>query len=103
MDSLTYILESLDVSPASGNKSMHVGLAAAVKDPRCDVVAQASFWRLDGGSSRWSATALASVSVVCHGRDDRSDLKVSFLVFSCSLHYFGLCLNMRYTRNIVAL
>ena len=52
MDRLTYIL---DVSPASGNKSVPIGLAAAVatatEDPQCAMVAQASFWRLGGGSS----------------------------------------------------
>ena len=41
------------ISPTSGNKSVPVGLAAAVTDPRCAVVAQASFWRL-GGGSWWS-------------------------------------------------
>ena len=74
MDRWTYIL---DVSPTSGNKSMPVGLAAAAaatEDPQCAVVAQASFWRLGGGSSRWSAAALASMFVVCHGRGDRSNL-----------------------------
>ena len=71
VDRLTYIL---DISSASGNKSMPVELAAAVEAPRCAaVVAQASFWRLGGWSSRWSAAALASVSVVCHGRGDKSD------------------------------
>jgi hypothetical protein len=46
---LTYIL---DVSPVSENKSMPVGLAVATAaDPRCAVVAQTSFWRLDDGSS----------------------------------------------------
>jgi hypothetical protein len=49
VDRLTYIL---DVSLASENKSVPVGLAAAVAaDPRCAVVAQTSFWRLYGGSS----------------------------------------------------
>ena len=50
MDRLTYIL---DVSPASGNKSMPIRLAAvaAMEDPQCAMVAQASFWRLGGGSS----------------------------------------------------
>ena len=73
MDRLTYIL---DISPASGNKSVPVGLTAvaATEDPQCAVVAQASFWRLGGGSSRWSAAALASMFVVCHGRGDRSNL-----------------------------
>ena len=74
MDRLTYIL---DISLASGNKSMPVGLAttmvAATEDPRCVVVAQASFWRLGGGACRWSVAALASVSVVCRGRGSRSD------------------------------
>jgi hypothetical protein len=74
-----------------------------VEDPRCAVVALASFWRLGGGACRWSAATLASVFIVCHGRGDRSDQQVSFLAFSCSLHYFGPCLNMRYTRNILAL
>ena len=98
---LTYIL---DVSPVSGNKSMLVGLTAvaAMEDPQCVVVAQASFWRLGGGSFEWSAIALAPVSIVCRGRGDRSDPHVSFLAFSC-LHCYGPCLNMRYTRNIVAL
>ena len=83
---------------------MPVGLAAAgEEDPQCAVVAQASFWRLGGRSSRWSVAALASVSVVYRGRGDRSDPQVSFLIFSYSLHYFGPCLNMRYTRNILAL
>ena len=102
VDRLTYIL---DVSPASGNKSVPVGLAAAttaMEDPQCAVVAQASFWRLCSGSSRWSVAALASVSVVCRDRGNKSDSQVSFLIFSC-LHCFGPCLNMRYTRNIVAL
>jgi hypothetical protein len=42
VDRLTYIL---DISPTSGNKSVPVGLvaAAAMKDPRCAVMAQASF------------------------------------------------------------
>jgi hypothetical protein len=66
-----------------------------------------------GGSSillevrRWvfpvERTALPSVSVVCRGRGNKSDLQVSFLAFSYLLHYCGPCLNMRYTRNIVAL
>jgi len=59
--------------------------------------------RLGDGASWWSMVALASVSIACYGRGDRSDPQVSFLVFSCSLHYFGPCLNMRYTRNILAL
>jgi hypothetical protein len=101
VDRLTYIL---DISLASGNKSVPVGLAvaAATEDPQCVVVAQVSFWRLGGGSSWWSVAALVSVSVVCHGGGNRSDPQVSFLTFSCSLHYFGPCLNMRHTRNIVA-
>ena len=106
VDRLTYIL---DVSPASENKPMPVGPAAAtaatvvaMEDPQCVVVAQASFWMLGGGSSPWSAAALAFVSVMCRGRGYKSDPQVSFLAFSC-LHYFGPCLNMRYTRNIVAL
>ena len=101
MDGLTYIL---DVSPASGNKSMPIGLVAAiaVEDPQCAVVAQASYWRLGGGSSRWSTMALVSMSVVCRGRGGRSDPQVSFLAFSC-LHCFGPSLNMRYRRNILAL
>ena len=85
---------------------MPVGLttaaAVAMEDPQCAVVAQASFWRLGGRSSRWSVAALVSMSVVCRDRGDRSDPQVSFLAFSCSLHCFGPCLNMRYTRNIVA-
>ena len=76
---------------------------AAAEDPRCALVAQATFWRLGGRSSWWSMVALVSVSIMCHGRGDTSDPQVSFLAFSCSLHYFGPCLNMRYTRNIVAL
>ena len=63
------------------------------------MVAPTSFWRLGGGACRWSAVALAFVSVVCHDRGDRSDLQVSFLAFSCLFHYFGPCLNMRYTRT----
>ena len=71
MDRLTYIL---DVSPASRKKSMPVGLAAvAVEDPRCAVVAQVSIWRLGGRASRWSTVALASVSVMCSSRGNRSD------------------------------
>ena len=103
MDRLTYILD-ISLSPASGNKSVPIGLAtaaAATEDPQCVVVAQASFWRLGGGSSQWSTAALASVSIVYRGRGDRSDPQVSFLAFSYSLHYFGPCLNMRYTRNSV--
>ena len=85
---------------------MPIGLAAVAveEDPRyAAVVAQVSFWRLGGRSSWWSMAALASVFVLCHGRGDRYDPQVSFLAFSCSLRYFGPCLNMRYTRNIVAL
>jgi hypothetical protein len=59
--------------------------------------------RLGGGVSRWSTVALASVSVVCRVRGEKSDPQVSFLAFSCSFHCFGPCLNMRYTRNILAL
>jgi hypothetical protein len=81
-----------------------IGLAAAAAtDPPCAVVAHASFWRLGSGSSQWSAATLASVSVMCRGRGDISDLQVSFLAFSYSLHCFDPCLNMKYTRNIVAL
>ena len=54
MDRLTYIL---DISPASGNKSVPIGLAA-IEDPPCAVVAQASFWRLGSVSNRWSAMAI---------------------------------------------
>jgi hypothetical protein len=49
----------LDISPTSGNKSVLVGLAAAVaeaEDPQSAVVAQASFW--------WRGRALP----VEHGR-----------------------------------
>jgi len=77
-------------------------VAAAAKDPRCVVLAQASFWRLGGGASRWSTVALVFMSVVCRGSGNRSDLQVPFLTFSNSLHYFGPCLNMSYTRNILA-
>ena len=77
--------------------------AAVAEDPQGTVVAQVSFWRLGGRSSWWSMAALASVFVLCHGRGDRYDPQVSFLAFSCSLRYFGPCLNMRYTRNILAL
>ena len=94
----------LDISPSSGNKTVPIRLAvAAAEDPRCAVVALASFWRLGSGACWWSAAALASVSVVCRDRGDRSDTQVSFIAFSCLLHYFGPCLNMRYTRNILAL
>ena len=49
MDRLTYILD-ISLSPASGNKSVPIGFAAAAtEDPQCAVVAQASFWRLGGG------------------------------------------------------
>ena len=82
---------------------MPVRLVAATEEPLCAVVALASFWRLGGGACRWSVTALASVSIVSRGRSDRSNLQVSFLAFSCSLHCFGPCLNMRYTRNIQVL
>ena len=64
MDRLTYIL---DISPTSGNKSMLVRLAVAVEDPRCVVVALASFWRLGGGACWWSMAILASMSIVCRG------------------------------------
>jgi hypothetical protein len=76
-----------------------VPVAPAAEDPQCAVVAQASFWRLGGRASRWSVAALVSVSVVCHGRGDRSDPQVSFLAFSCSLHCFGPCLNMRHLQE----
>ena len=82
---------------------MPVRLVAATEEPLCAVVALASFWRLGGEACRWSVVALASISVVCHGRGDRSDTHVSFLAFSYSLHCFGPYLNMRYTRNILAL
>ena len=76
MDRLTYILD-ISLFPVSGNKSMPIGLAtamtAAMEDPQCVVVAQASFWRLGGGSSWWSMVALASMSVMCHSRGNRSD------------------------------
>jgi hypothetical protein len=53
VDRLTYIL---DISPASGNKFVPVGLAAAAaarEDPQCAVVvAQAFVWRLGDGSSQ---------------------------------------------------
>jgi hypothetical protein len=106
VDRLTYILD-ISLSPASGNKYVPIRLvtlvvAAAMEDPQCAMVAQASFWRLGGGSSWWSVASLASVSIVCHDRGDRSDPQVSFLAFSCSFHCFGPYLNMRYTRNIVA-
>ena len=92
----------LDISPLSGNKSVPVRLAAvAAEDPWCAVVAPASFWRLGGRACRWSALTLASVPVVCHDRGHRSDPQVSFLAFSYSLHCFGPCLDMGYTRNIV--
>ena len=41
VDRLTYILESLDIAPASGNKSVPIRLAAAVaaEDPWCAMVA----------------------------------------------------------------
>ena len=78
-------------------------VAAVVEDPWGAVVAPVSFWRLGGRACRWSAAALASVSIVCRGRGDIFDPYVSFLVFSCLLHCFGPCLNMRYTRNILAL
>ena len=82
---------------------MAVRLAVGAKDTWCAVVALVSFWRLGGGACWWSAVALASVSVVCHGKGDRSDMQVFFLAFSGSLHYFGPGLNMWYTRNILAL
>ena len=84
---------------------MPIGLAAAAvaEDLWCAMLAQASFWRLGSGACRWSRMTLVYVSVVCRGRGDRSNPQVSFLAFSYSLHYFGPCLNMRYTRNILAL
>ena len=103
---LTYLLD-ISLSLASGNKSMPIGLVvvmtvAAMEDPQCAVVAEVSFWRLGGRSSRCRAAALASMSVVGRGIGDRSDPQVSFLAFSC-LHYFAPYLNMRYTTNILAL
>ena len=49
---LTYI-GVLDISPSSGNQFVPVRQAAvaATDDPRCAVVALASFWRLGGRSS----------------------------------------------------
>jgi hypothetical protein len=49
------------ISPASENKFVPTGLAAAAKaeDPRSAVVAQVPFW-WRGGASRWSVAALAS-------------------------------------------
>ena len=81
VDRLTYIL---DVSPASGNKSVPVGLVvvATMEDPQCVVVAQESFWWLGGLSSWWSVAALASVSVVCCFRFDRSDPFLPFPTFT---------------------
>jgi hypothetical protein len=77
--------------------------AVAADDPQCAVVALTSFSRLGGGACQWSAADLAFVSIVNRGRDDRSNPQVSSLTFSCSLHCFGPCLNIRYTRNILAL
>jgi hypothetical protein len=82
---------------------IRLAVVAAAEDTRCAMVASASFWRLGGRACWWSTVALASVSVVCRGRDDRSDPQVSFLAFFRLLHCFGPCLNMRYTRNILAL
>ena len=48
-------------------------MAAAAEDPQCAVVVPVSFWRLGGGACWWSTTALASMSIVCYGRGDRSD------------------------------
>ena len=91
MDRLTYILD-ISLSTPSGNKYVPVGLAtavvapAAIEDPQCAMVAQASFWRLGGGSSWWSIATLASMSIVCRGRGDTSDLQISFLAVFYSLH-----------------
>jgi hypothetical protein len=76
-------LNILDISPSSGNKSMPIRLvaAAAVADPRCAMVAPASFWRLGSGACQWSTAPLASVSVVSRGRGNRSDPQVSFSPF----------------------
>jgi hypothetical protein len=65
----------MDISPSSGNKFVPIRLAAAVAadDPQCAMVALASFWRLGDGACRWSTMSLVSVSVVSHGRDDRSN------------------------------
>jgi hypothetical protein len=59
---MPYRLTIYWISPTSGNKSVPIGLVAAVvaEDPRCAMVAQASFWRLGSGASRWSTAALAS-------------------------------------------
>jgi hypothetical protein len=81
---------------------VRLAAVAVVEDSRCAMVAPVSFWRLGDGTCWWSVVALVSVSVVCHGRGDRSDPQVYFLAFSCSLHCFGPCLNMRYTRKILA-
>jgi hypothetical protein len=88
--------------PCKWKQICAIGLAAvAAKDPRCAaMVAQASFWRLGCRASWWSAAALASMSVVCRGRGDRSDPQVSSLPFSCLLHCFSPCLNVRYTRKL---
>jgi hypothetical protein len=69
-------------------------VAAAVEDPRCAMVAQAS---------QWSAAALAYVSILCHGRGDISDPQVPFSLFPVCFTVLGPCLNMSYTRNILAL
>ena len=87
----------------SGNKLVPVRLVAMAEDPRCAVVAPTSFRRLFWWGLKVEHGGLAFVSVVCHGRGDIFDPQVSFLAFSYSLHYFGPCLNLRYTRNILAL
>ena len=106
MDALQVDLyRSIGYIPFKWKQSVPVRQAAvaAAEDPQCAVVVPVSFWRLGGGACWWSTATLAFVSVVCRGRGDKSDLQLFFLAFSCSLHCFGPCLNMRYTRNILAL
>ena len=55
---------------------VRLAVVVAAEDPQCAVVVPVSFWRLGGGACRWSTAALASMSVVCRGRGDRSDPQV---------------------------
>jgi hypothetical protein len=61
------------------------------------ILLEARRWVFFGGARRhWCPCSSCAMA-------EAIDLQVSFLTFSCSLHCFGPCLNMRYTRNIVAL
>ena len=70
---MSYRLTYIGYFPFKWKQIYAIRLAAVVEDPQCAVVAPTSFWRLGGGACQWSVAALASMSVVCRDRGDRSN------------------------------